>query len=385
MHLIRYGFDGLDLAYNLSIPEDLAQQLEEQRAVADAEDRYLGLIQRHGVSLIVHATGAKGGYAFRCDSGLGGPLGELWLFKRPTERKDPWGVRVSCRALPLALDGLAKVRQRIEATMAALGMSVKSGDEAIARVDVACDILAPDFVADRNCVVAHSQTTIKDITPDMMQVVGRSGRLESITIGKNPGRQVVIYDKRAEVIAMQKPYWWPIWDAALAEQGLPPLDPKDRANSAVWRVELRLYKRHLKDKWRVSTWGDLRDKLPEMLHYTLCDIRYTQPSNDSNRARWPDHPIWGIAHDAFGRDMADLASMADRAVIDDMLRSRSDEALRAQITSCLLSRAALHRVADGRIDAFALGTCQQLIRDWKRYPERHNEKLARARVRYGSL
>jgi hypothetical protein len=312
-------------------------------------------------------------------------MGETWFFKRPSTLKDPWGVRVSCNALPLAMGGLTKVRQQIEATLAALGMTVKPGDEAIARVDVACDILAPHFVADRDCVVAHGQTTIKDITPEMMQVVGRSGRVESITIGKNPNRQVVIYDKRAEVIAKSKGYWWPIWNAALADQGLPPLDPKDRESSAVWRLELRAYKRHLKDKWGVTTWGDLREKLPEILHYTLCDIRYTQPTADTNRARWPDHPIWGLAHEAFGRDMSDLASMVDRAVIDDLLRARSDEALRAQITSSLLSRAALHKVADAQIETFSRGTLDQLLRDWKRNPERIDEKLARARVRYGAV
>ena len=385
MILIRTGFDGLDLAYNLNIPEDLAEALAEQRAIAEAPDPFLGLISRDSVSMIVHPTGAKGGYAYRCATELGGPWGETWFFKRRSALKDPWGVRVSCNALPLAVGGLAKVRQRIEATLAALGMTVKPGDEAIGRVDVACDILAPDFVADRDCVVAHGQTTIKDITPEMMQVVGRSGRVESITIGKNPNRQVVIYDKRAEVIAKDKGYWWPIWNDALARQGLPPLNPKDRDSSAVWRVELRAYKRHLKDTCGVTTWGDLRDKLPGILHAMLADIRYTQPSDDTNRARWPAHPIWDLARDAFSRDMTDLSSMVDPALIDDLLRARSDEVLRAQITSCLLARAALHKVPDSAVRTFASGTLGQLFRDWMRNPQRFEERLAQARVRYGSL
>jgi hypothetical protein len=325
MHLIRIGFDGLDISYQLTIPQDLADELEAQRAIAEAPDEYLGLISRSGVQMLVEATGAKGGYRYRCSTGLRGPFGENWFFKRPNDGADPWGVRVSCRALPLALYGLANVRKQIEETLEALGMKPEEGSESIARVDVACDILAPDFVADRDHIVAHAQSTISEISTDLMQVVGRSGRVESITIGKNPQRQVVLYDKRAEVIATGKPFWWPIWDAALVAQGLPPLDPKERSKSAVWRVEVRAYKRHLKDKWGVTTWGDLRDKLPEILHYALCDVRYTQPTADSNRARWPDHPLWDIARDAFSRDFADLQSMVDRATIYDMLRARSDD------------------------------------------------------------
>ncbi|WFE75750.1 hypothetical protein [Roseinatronobacter sp. S2] len=385
MQLIQTGFDGLDISYKLTICEELAEKLEAQRAIAEAPDSYLGLLQHNGVRMIVHASGAKGGYAFRCDTGLGGPFGENWFFKKPNGRADDWGVRVSCNALPLALNGLSKVRASIEATLSALGMKYEAGRESIGRVDVACDILAPDFVADRDHFVAHAQSTISEIMTDLMQIVGRSGRVETITIGKNPQRQVVLYDKRAEVIAKGKSYWWPIWDAALAAQGLPPLDPTDRAQSSVWRIEIRAYKRHLKDKWGVTTWGDLREKLPEILHYSLCDVRYTLPTGDSNRARWPDHPIWSIAHDAFAQDMEDLASMVDRAHIDALLLGRSDDALLRQITSCLISRAALFGIQEDRLLNFAEGTIHQLIRGWSDDKSRIREKLAQARSRYGAV
>ena len=385
MNLIRIGFDGLDISYKLTISEDLAEKLEEQRAIAEAPDHYLGLLQRNGITLIVHATGAKGGYAFRCDTGRGSPFGENWFFKRPNGRADDWGVRVSCRALPLALYGLTKVRKMIEATLSALGMAYEPGMESIARVDLACDIFAPDFVADRDNFVAHAQTTISEISTDLMQVVGRSGRVETITIGKNPQRQVVLYDKRAEVIATRKPYWWPIWDAALAAQGLAPLDPTDRAKSAVWRVEIRAYKRHLKDKWGVTTWGDLREKLPEILHYSLCDVRYTHPTSDTNRARWPDHPLWSIAHDAFAQDMEDLASMADRAEIDRMIELKSDEALCSQIAGYIISRAGLKNVARDRLGEFAIATARQIGREWDLKPERAVERLEQAKLKYHGL
>ncbi len=385
MQLIRIGFDGFDISYKLTISQDLADKLEEQRKVAEAGEGYLGLLQHNGVTLIVQATGAKGGYAFRCDTGRGSPFGENWFFKRPNGNADEWGVRVSCRALPLAMFGLSKVRQDIEATLSALGMTYEEGMESIGRVDVACDILAPDFAPDRDNFIAHAQSKISEISTDLMQVVGRSGRVETITIGRNPQRQVVLYDKRAEVIATGKLFWWPIWDASLAAQGLPSMDRKDRAQSSVWRVEVRAYKRHLKDKWGVTTWGDLREKLPEILHYALCDVRYTEPTADTNRARWPDHPLWDIAREAFSRDFADLQSMVDRATIDDMLRARSDDQLCAQITSGLLSRTALFNMKDPIIHEFARITLEKILAEWTRNPQRMKEKLAQARVRYGAM
>lgn len=382
MHLIRIGFDGLDISYQLTIPQNLADELEAQRAIAEAPDAYLGMVNRRGVQLLVEATGAKGGYRYRCDTGMRGPFGEVWFFKRPNEGADTWGVRVSCRALPLALYGLAKVRKQIEETLEALGMQPEEGSESIGRVDVACDILAPDFVADRDNFIAHPQTTISEISTDLMQVVGRSGRVETITIGKNPQRQVVLYDKRAEVIATRKPYWWPIWDAALAEQGLPPLDPKERASSVVWRVEVRAYKRHLKDKWGVTTWGDLREKLPYIMHRALCDVRYSHPTGDSNRARWPDHPLWEIALDAFSRDFADLQSMADKAIIQKMLLEDTSRRLENQITGYTLARAALLGIPNDDVGNFAVDMAKTLKLKLQSNNKGLNEKLGRARDKY---
>ena len=66
---------------------------------------------------------------------------------------------------------------------------------------------------------------------------------ESITLGKNPNRQIIVYDKRGEVIAKRNPAWFEFWD----------IHPKDMTQT-VHRVEIRLYKEELK---RVSvSWND---------------------------------------------------------------------------------------------------------------------------------
>lgn len=383
MHLIRMGFDGLDISYPLTISEELADKMRSGKEVAEGGNGERGSFLHNGVRMEVAATGARGGYAYRCDSGFGGPQGEIWFFKKPTGRADEWGVRVSCRALPLALHGLAKTRARIEDTLKRLGLDYVPGTESIGRVDVACDVFAPDLILDRAHFVAPASSRVQEISESLVQVTGRSGRVESVTIGKNPQRQVVVYDKRAEVIATGKRWWWPIWWDALEARGLPLVDHRDRKSGSVWRVEIRAFKRHLKDKWQVTTWGHLRERLPDILHHALCDVRFVTPTNDSNRGRWPDHPLWLLAYEAFMQDMEDLNSMVDPKVIEGLLFEDRDEMLRKQIAGCLLSRAALHGVSKRQLRAYVMGSVELIVREWERQPIRSGEKFQKARSRHG--
>jgi len=158
---------------------------------------------------------------------------------------------------------------------------------------------------------------------------------------------------------------------------------KRRAHSAVWRVEVRAGKDHLKKKCGVSTWGHLRDSLPKILHDALRDVRFSIPQRDSNRARWPDHPLWVLVRDALADDMEGLGSMVDPSVIEDMIWSERDAMLAAQINGCLLSRAALHDVPVERLGAFVMGLADQIMRDWQRHADRTQERLASARAKYG--
>ena len=152
------------------------------------------------------------------------------------------------------------MRAQIEDTLERLELDYRPGTESIGRVDVCGDVICPGLILDRHHIVCHSRSGVSEY--DGIHSHGRSSRVETLTIGKNPNLQVSIYDKRADIIAKKKGYWVSIWNDALARRGLPLVDLKNRATSDVWRVEVRAFKLHLKKCWEVTTWAHLRDRLP---------------------------------------------------------------------------------------------------------------------------
>jgi hypothetical protein len=104
-------------------------------------------------------------------------------------------------------------------------MPVPSDGVSIGRVDYAIDILHPSFVLDSRNFVVWGRTKIgthEDLSEQ--RSAGRSGRFTSVTVGKMPGRQVIVYDKREEVLTKRKLEWPFIWDKTLTDLGHPPLD-----------------------------------------------------------------------------------------------------------------------------------------------------------------
>lgn len=304
------------------------------------------------------------------------------MFKQPTGNKDEWGVSVSSNALPLALFGLAGVRKRIEATLRKLGLDYRPGTESIRRVDVCADVICPGLSLDRHHIVCHSRSSVSDYDDGCIPQHGRSSRVETVTIGKNPNLQVSIYDKRADTIAKKKFYWVDIWNDALAQRGLPHIDLSARETSEVWRVEVRAFKQHLKNRWAVTTWGSLRERLPEILDTAMQNIRLTVPTADTNRHRWPNHPLWDLAKSELKGDFTDIASMADPVQIFTLLRAERDEMFEAQIRGCMINRAALNGVHDEALEAYLIGSGQRMVREMLKREDWTREKLARARAKY---
>tara|TARA_E500000318_G_C3568988_1_gene216947 strand:- start:5080 stop:6252 length:1173 start_codon:yes stop_codon:yes gene_type:complete len=323
MTIVHKGFDGLDVAFRTNISKELYDMLSgaKERAIEEHEPQ---LIEWNGVEMHVQSSGAQG-YQFRCDTG---PLGATWFIKKPNV-KDEWGIRVSCKSLPLAVRGLGRVRDDLHAFLDAIAGPVTVRDVSIGRVDYAVDILAPQFELCSDNFVMHSsskRTEFKDI-----ETHGTSGRTTGVRIGSMPFRQLAVYDKRADIITKRKVEWWKIYNANLQAMGKPSLAPKDPEKSRVWRFELRVGKCHLKDKWNLRTWEDLDNLLADVMRKLSEAIRYARPTQDSNRSRWPDDPLWAQVKDEIANDLAEMASGIEPGVIKEIRRDELASLLLGQI------------------------------------------------------
>ncbi|MEJ0062362.1 MAG: hypothetical protein WDO70_03960 [Alphaproteobacteria bacterium] len=118
MQMIYQNFDGLDVAFQGSLPPSILEALEQgkQQALAQGEDALvlLGLKQ---CPVLVAETGARGGYAYRFDTG---PAGEVWFVSKSIDPKR-WNIRVSVKSLNFGLNGYAAVKQNSIAFLTELG------------------------------------------------------------------------------------------------------------------------------------------------------------------------------------------------------------------------------------------------------------------------
>jgi hypothetical protein len=228
MQVVHKGFDGLDIAIQGNVDDAVFEEFRAAKEIAQ-ERREDILLCRNGVAMHVAPAGARG-YEIRLSTG---PLGAIWMIKRPKAR-DPWGIFVSFRSLGLAVGGLHAAQRQLAEVLDALGVVISPLAHSINRVDFAVDLFAPEFVLDPDHFVMHSSTRkAAHLDGERLRIDGTSGRVTGVTVGGMPRRQITVYDKRLEVIQQKKSAWWEIWNANRQRGGLPPMDPAERGLSQV--------------------------------------------------------------------------------------------------------------------------------------------------------
>ncbi|WP_390911191.1 hypothetical protein [Pseudosulfitobacter sp. SM2401] len=405
MTILHKGFDTIALSIKAALTPEFLDYLETEQTRAKADNasvlcRY-GDVQFH----LKHHGGT--GYQFLLD---GGPDGASWAFKRP-HPKDPWGVRINIGSRHLALYGLGRAKAHVEDTLAAWGIRFQADDVSIARVDFCVDVFAPSFTLQPEHFVMHSGTGRRDYITDTDKAVnGKSGRTTSVTLGKMPNRQVIVYDKRAEVIARSKTYWWAIWNDTLRKQNLPPLryvtvrresgpdaspvtlpyvenadhfiDATQPDISRVWRVEFRAGKAYLKDTWGIRTWGQLFDLFGDLIQQTGETVRYTAPNNDPNRSRWPNHLIWAKVIAEMNDDLLEMHSGADPNPIKEVHREAHISMITQQVLGLNITLAALNDVGFEGLNQLIEKTGNDLKSMVLNNPEKAGKQLDDAKNRY---
>ena len=284
MKLLYAGFDTVDVAFQGRFPpETLAALKTTKDEAAKRQEPVLLKIGPDQVAMHIEPSGLRGGYAIRASTG---PLGEVLAFKDNSDPRE-WNAFASIRASTLAAYSYPAARDQLFARLAAMGFAVTG--HSVNRIDYAADFLAPGFELRLDGFVAHPRTKVRphwsaEATndPNQPSAVFTGRRLESVTVGKMPGRQIIVYDKRRAAIAQRKPFWFKIWNVDRAD-----------TSASVWRVEVRAGKKELKDRWSIRTFGDVDTAIGDVIRHALDEVRYlAERQGDSNVTRQHLDPLW---------------------------------------------------------------------------------------------
>lgn len=266
---IQGALDGPDLDKLKAAREVAQQMMAAQPVVVGAYDAQLG------------QSGQRGGYAYRLEAG---PTDIVWSIKHNTDPRH-WNLFASIGSRCLLALGLDGAKKKIWDDLKTMG--ARWTDHSINRIDFAMDFHVKGLTLDYKRIVAHPHTGLRNHMgnePDdtKLDFTSRGRRVETITIGKTPGRQVTIYDKRREAIKKHKPHWFKVWG----------IDPKDRS-ADIYRVEIRAGKKHLKDQWQLSTFLDIENAIGDVIQMAAEKVRYLDvEQEDSNISRQALHPLW---------------------------------------------------------------------------------------------
>lgn len=369
MKVIYHGFDGLEFAINASLTETICDALSKAQAQVKGTDEVCALNVGNDW-LHVEATGARGGYAYRCKH----PATGDWFFKKHSQSKDTWGIRFSASSHAIAINGLEGLRRKCAELLHEMEISAPDSAYRPSRVDFAVDFILPEFELDPELFVINSQTSRKDIFDiEKLQVNAKSNRSTSITVGKMPNRQVIIYDKSLEARIKGKHEWPMIWRKTMGEE----------LNGArVWRVELRVAKRHLKDVWNIDGWFSFYELLPRIMHKLMEDMRYCVAGNASNRSRWQMHPVWRKVSEVVAESLFDHTPLLSPEEYTEVKREQKIAELHRQALGLLVSTAAIEGVDTNGFDGYLAKTAADFSKTAKKSNPPLDQKIVRAKRRY---
>jgi|GEM_PF-1811133 hypothetical protein len=349
--LLRSGVDALEVAFQGALSVSALSMLDEARAEGKKKEQ--DQVCDFGVfdCLVRHfGSSATKGYSYVFSTGL---MGETWMIKA-NEDPEQWNIRVDVKAAQLATDGYAKVKENLWGRLEAMGAMVLS--ESIGRIDICVDLICPNFQLKPHLFVHHSRVkTERNFEPieEMNLSLMGSRRLTGFTLGKMPGRQIQIYDKRLEV--KTKPssqHWYKIWK----------VEPENCPH--IWRVELRFGKtflngwsvdknnsnaeplpvkvdkktgkkmvvltkqEKLSGKTIVKTFRHLEGALPIMIKDFLQSIRYVKTRQINNISRGENHDLWVIVGKALSGDLNGIGKAVEGV---EAVRGRIVEGYREQL------------------------------------------------------
>ncbi|OWU66386.1 hypothetical protein ATO2_18895, partial [Roseovarius sp. 22II1-1F6A] len=253
----------------------------------------------------------------------------------------------------------------------------------VTRADFAVDFLAPWFEPDRDALVAPPGTKVTEYAGmDETATISTGMRVQGLRAGAVSNRQLAIYDKRVEVIQTKKLGWLEIWNARRTAHNEHLIDLKDRDASQVWRFELRLGSKQLRNKFQLRDWDDIRAMLGDAFTDAVKRVRYCTPTSDQNRARWPEHELWRQFELVIGNDLTANRSGVLPSIVAEANRTAKMRELDTQLAGLLVTRAAISGVTAGEFAEFVDRHVEALRLHVNEHPQPLAERLRKATARY---
>lgn len=176
--------------------------------------------------------------------------------------------------------------------------------------------------------------------------------------------------------------WLTIWNAALEAKAKPRIDLTDRMTSQVWRFEMRLGSKQLRNRFEMRSWQDVRDTIGDAFADSLKRMRYCIPTADSNRARWPTHELWRQFDAVISNEL--LQNCAGVLPSDVIYANRAAKMreLDALLSGTLITRAAISDVSADEFEEFMESHVEALMRLVGDHSVSVEERITKSRGRY---
>jgi len=377
MEIVHSGFDTLKLTVDVEIPENFRKALLEAKQIAAGQNAP-EVITYNGIDIQVRKSG--GGSAFSVSTG---EYGAEWYFLDPHNKpKNNPGIQVDFRAFLLATGSIEAAKVHFEDCMTGFGIRYADHLVKASRADFAVDILAPNFVPTRKQIIAPPNARTRERDAGFGSEHGIGERVSGVTAGHISNRQLMIYDKRREIIDNKKTGWIEIWNARRKLEGKPAINLKDRDNSQVWRFELRMGSKQLRNRWKIRGWEGLEHQIGDAMDEFTRKVRYAMPNGDTNRSRWSTHPIWTTLKNEMKDFFQGKRNFVEPAHIKIVSRETHKALLDTQILGTVISRAVSEGIEPSEFESFVSKYASLICKISRKHPTPIETRFEKTGTKY---
>jgi hypothetical protein len=274
---IYQGLTGLEISFQCALPFSTLNALAVAKEVAKTSGQSVPIIiGNNKLPIIVSSTGTQG-YAYSFDI-----EGTTWHVAH-SDNPAHWNIHLSVSSKILAPQDYSETKKiTIEFLNQLNPIFLNDGKrplERISRFHYSFDFNSEDFIPDVNRFISPNRCTKKyqgnilNIPPFYFIRGEPESNIPKITIGELPNRQIVFCNKNKSA----ENYWWDIWQ----------LNKKEFKGN-IWRIEITTGKKEL-NKWNCRRFGDLEQKIEEIIISILNSIYYSDENNKFKMAYfWQD-------------------------------------------------------------------------------------------------